>query len=324
MALDTRLAIAVTSSVWSPSTRYPVGASVVIAMSALSAATLYRDSASATTVSTSTASRSGQLLGALQPRQLDQLADHVAQPVRLGEHLLAEPAHRLGVVGRFQQRLGEHPHRADRRLEFVADVGDEVAAGRLHPGVLGLVVDVDHREPAVLFGQQSHVAADRQSRAAGVSALARRQVDLAVLARGQRPFAPPARRGRRASRSRTRPSSRARSLMIDHVAVSVDDDDPHWRHATRCGASICDTVMPDCSAARRCLRSIRRGASRAPSATPITSASSADEPPPEAPPIPHSRENRTHSVNVIPAACGQIGTSHKRESQEVRTPAFTC
>ena len=40
IAFEIRLASAVTSSVWSPSTSKPLGASVVTAMSALSAATL--------------------------------------------------------------------------------------------------------------------------------------------------------------------------------------------------------------------------------------------------------------------------------------------
>ena len=44
----------------------------------------------------------------------------------------------------------------------MADVGDEVAAGGLHPRVLGLVIDIDDGEPAVVLGQQSDMAANRQ------------------------------------------------------------------------------------------------------------------------------------------------------------------
>ena len=36
--------------------------------------------------------------------------------------------------------LREHTHRGDRRLELVADIGDEIAPGGLHSGVLGLIV----------------------------------------------------------------------------------------------------------------------------------------------------------------------------------------
>ena len=44
----------------------------------------------------------------------------------------------------------------------MADVGHEIAAGGLHPRMLGLVVDVDHGEPAVFLGQQADMAADRE------------------------------------------------------------------------------------------------------------------------------------------------------------------
>ena len=43
------------------------------------------------------------------------------------------------------QRLGEHGERADRRLQLVADVGDEVGAHRVEPSALADVVD---RRPA--------------------------------------------------------------------------------------------------------------------------------------------------------------------------------
>ena len=38
-------------------------------------------------------------------------------------------------------RLGQQPDRADRRLELVADVGDEVAAYGLDPALAGAVLD---------------------------------------------------------------------------------------------------------------------------------------------------------------------------------------
>ena len=56
-------------------------------------------------------------------------------------HPLGEPAHGLGVVVRVEHRLGEQGHAADRGLELVADVGDEVAADLLDPARLGAVLD---------------------------------------------------------------------------------------------------------------------------------------------------------------------------------------
>ena len=59
IALDTRLASAVTNRACSPSIRKPLGSSVRTVISALSAGTLWREIASDTTVSTSTAPMSG-------------------------------------------------------------------------------------------------------------------------------------------------------------------------------------------------------------------------------------------------------------------------
>ena len=95
--------------------------------------------------------RRRQRLGALQPGQLEQLADQPAEPGALVLHPPGEPADRLRVVGRVQHRLGQQGQRADRRLQLVADVGDEVAADGLQPVRLGDVVE-----------QQRHVAALHQ------------------------------------------------------------------------------------------------------------------------------------------------------------------
>ena len=140
--------------------------------------------------------------------------------------LLGEPAHGLGVVGGCQQRLGEHTHRPDRCLEFVADVGDEVAAGGFHPRVLGLVVDVDDGEPAVVLGQQPDVAAHRQPRAAGDRTPARREIDLDVFAGGQGAL----RRqpGAVVEQAVTHQTQFPGPVVgVDDVTVGVDHDDAH-------------------------------------------------------------------------------------------------
>ena len=180
----------------------------------------------------------------------------------------------LGVVGRGQHRLGEHAHRADRRLELVADVGDEVAAGRFHPGVLGLVVDVDDGEPAIVLGQQPHVAAHRQPGPAGMRALARGQVDLDVLAGGQRALrGQPGAVVEQPVTHQARARGPGRWCRRRHGRCRPRRSPPAT--ATRCAASICETVMPDCSTARRCRRSASAGQGHAPNAAPIASASSA-------------------------------------------------
>ena len=89
----------------------------------------------------------GQRLAALQPGQVDQLADEPAQPVGLARDPSREPLHRLGVVGRLLDRLGEQRQGADRRLELVPDVGHEVPAHGLGPPGLGDVLQDERDRP---------------------------------------------------------------------------------------------------------------------------------------------------------------------------------
>ncbi len=84
---------------------------------------------------------------ALEPGELDDLLDQPAQPVALGEHPPAEPLDRLGVVRRVVDGLGEEADRADRCLELVADVGDEVASYRLDLPLPCAVLDEGEHEP---------------------------------------------------------------------------------------------------------------------------------------------------------------------------------
>ena len=144
------------------------------------------------------------------------------------EHLLREPVHGVGVVGRSQQRLGQHAHRTDRGLELMADVCHEVAARRFHPRVLGLVVDVDDSEAAIGLGQQPHVSAHRQPRPPWIPAFPRRQVDLAVLTGGQCAL------GREPGPVVEQPVPDQAQLTsavvgVDDVTVGVDHDYPHRR-----------------------------------------------------------------------------------------------
>ena len=64
------------------------------------------------------------------------------------QHPAGEPLDGLGVVGGVLHGLGQQPDRADRRLELVADVGDEVAADRLDPALAGAVLDQGQHQPA--------------------------------------------------------------------------------------------------------------------------------------------------------------------------------
>src|SRR5205814_1484267 len=56
------------------------------------------------------------------------------------------------VVGRLFHGLGEQRERADRCLELVADVGDEVPPDLLHPAALRLVFGEEQDEAATAEG----------------------------------------------------------------------------------------------------------------------------------------------------------------------------
>ena len=80
-------------------------------------------------------------VGALQPRELDDLLDEPREPVGLDADALGEARDDLGVVVGVEDRLGQQGDAADRGLELVAHVGEEVAADLLDPGRLGAVLD---------------------------------------------------------------------------------------------------------------------------------------------------------------------------------------
>ena len=76
----------------------------------------------------------------LDAAQLQQVVDRGAGPVGLRDHPLGESGDDVGV-GLVADRLGQQAERADRRLELVADVGDEVPSDRLGPLLQRAVVD---------------------------------------------------------------------------------------------------------------------------------------------------------------------------------------
>ena len=102
----------------------------------------------ATTSSIETGTGLVERVVALEAGQLDDLLHQPDQPLALGEHPAGEPLDGLGIVGGVLHGLGQQPDRADRRLELVADVGDEVTADRLDPALAGAVLDQGQHQPA--------------------------------------------------------------------------------------------------------------------------------------------------------------------------------
>ena len=142
--------------------------------------------------------------------------------------------------------LGEQPDRADRGLQLVADVGDEVAADRLDPALAGAVLDQRQHQPGA---ERRHPGGDVPRRAAP----ARRHQQLGLadlpvaaylldqlgeLVGDQRVAADQADRVRRRG-------------GLEHDVVVVDDDRAAAQHREHGG---------DARRARRAPRRRRRGA----------------------------------------------------------------
>ena len=89
----------------------------------------------------------GERIAGLQAAQLDDLGGDAGEALGLLGQPLREALHLLGLVGRARQRLGEQADRADRGLQLVADVGDEVAPDVVEPMRLGAVVGEQQHEP---------------------------------------------------------------------------------------------------------------------------------------------------------------------------------
>ena len=68
--------------------------------------------------------------------EVEQVVDDARQPVGFAHDPVGELLHDRGVVGR-GHRLGEQAERADRRLQLVTHVGDEVAPHALDPPRFG-------------------------------------------------------------------------------------------------------------------------------------------------------------------------------------------
>ncbi|WP_368681311.1 hypothetical protein [Saccharopolyspora rectivirgula] len=102
------------------------------------------------------------------------------------QDLVGEAAHFVRVLGRVQDRFGEQRERTDRGLQLVADVGDEVPAGRLQPHGLRFVGGVDDGEAVPERPDFAEHRGGRPTRSGG--ALQRGEVDLDRLAGFQRLF----------------------------------------------------------------------------------------------------------------------------------------
>ena len=77
---------------------------------------------------------------AFDPREVEEVLDDAVHPEGLGVDALGEPVGHRRVILELQ-RLGQQPERTHRGLQFVRDVGDEVATDVLEATTLGYVLD---------------------------------------------------------------------------------------------------------------------------------------------------------------------------------------
>ena len=131
-------------------------------------------------------------------REVEQIVDDLREPVGFADDALRELLQHADVVGR-GHRLREEAERADRGLQLVADVRDEVAAHALDASRLGDVAGERHCA--------DHLTRGVQRERGEVQHLARRPVELELALR---------RPGRREPGAGAPPS--ASSAM--HVAVA--------------------------------------------------------------------------------------------------------
>ncbi len=88
-----------------------------------------------------------QRVAGLQAAQLDDLGGDAGEALRLPRQALGEALDLLRLVGGARQGLGEEADGADRGLQLVADVGDEVASHVVEPVRLGAIVGEEQHEP---------------------------------------------------------------------------------------------------------------------------------------------------------------------------------
>ena len=107
--------------------------------------------------STSSSSRSWR--AALDPREVQQLVDHLDEVARLHLDLrdpLAHPLRDVGALGVAGERLGEQADGRQRRPQLVAQVVDELGPDLLEAAELGDVLEDDDQTRPPAVASRSH------------------------------------------------------------------------------------------------------------------------------------------------------------------------
>ncbi len=176
----------------------------------------------------------GELVGGLQPREVHDARGEHGEPGRLGIEPRREVAHLVGVVGGGLDGLGEQADGADRGLQLVTRVGDEVAAHLLDALALGDVAQHEERQARRDAGRAHRDEARLGGRSAAAQAQRRRTA-------ADRSRAPGARAPRSSSEGSTTPLAEAERTRGrrggEDGGGGVDDDGrvvhpvQHFAHA---------------------------------------------------------------------------------------------
>ncbi len=192
-------------------------------------------------------------------------------------HPAGEALHGLGVVGGVVTASAEQPDRADRGLQLVADVGDEVAPDRLDPTLAGAVLDQHQHQPGAERGDAHGQVASRYADPARVGAARTRGSARRVVPDGPgraacrrpaaSPLTTPMRVGRR-GRLEHRVVSSTTSALLRSTARTAATPSGSDRLLGRASARCCwlsltrhasTAAPPEHGAEQREQHSLRRG-----------------------------------------------------------------
>lgn len=212
----------------------------------------------------------------LDPGEVDQLLHQVGEPRGLDLHTAGEALHRLRVVGRVHDGLGEEGESADRRLQLMAHVRDEVASYRFDAAGLGEVLDQQEHQPGAEGATRAETASasprpvPRRGRSSSTWRISpSRRVSRAIFSIGSTESRPP----------RTRPRAYAAELALTTASASsrtTAEDRRTDRTVSTPGGST-GSVCREVRVGRFWSRSLQRNASMAitPVSTPAIAAAAA-------------------------------------------------
>ena len=183
------------------------------------ASTRTRSIARSTISSTETAVGVLEWVVGLQTRELDDLLHQTRQALALRLHPGSEPEDRLGVLGASPTASASRLKGANRGLELVADVRDEVSADRVDASLAGPVLHQDQHQPAA---EGRHPGGDVEGRPGPVPP--QNQLPLPDLAVATYQMHHLEQIGHVEPRTSHHPEHVSRCARLEHLVTRTDDE----------------------------------------------------------------------------------------------------